>query len=54
MGVLDWLSDNAGALGLGGAGLAFAKEGYDKLGRVGQQAYDAYSGEGGLADELRG
>lgn len=50
----DWLSENAGALGLGGAGLAFAKEGYDRLGEVGQQAYDAYSGEGGLADELRG
>lgn len=43
-----------GSLGLGAAGLAFAKEGYDKLGRVGQQAYDAYTGEGGLADELRG
>ena len=43
-----------GSLGLGAAGLAFAKEGYDKLGKVGQQAYDAYSGEGGLADELRG
>ena len=55
MGALtDWLSDNAGALGLGGAGLAFAKQGYDRLGEVGQQAYDAYSGEGGLADELRG
>ena len=55
MGALtDWLSDNAGALGLGGAGLAFAKEGYDRLGEVGQQAYEAYTGEGGLADELRG
>ena len=55
MGALtDWLSDNAGALGLGGAGLAFAKQGYDRLGEVGEQAYDAYSGEGGLADELRG
>ena len=43
-----------GSLGLGAAGLAFAKEGYDRLGEVGQQAYDAYSGEGGLADELRG
>ena len=52
--VLEWLADNAGALGLGGAGLAFAKEGYDRLGEVGEQAYDAYSGEGGLADELRG
>ena len=50
----DWLSDNAGALGLGGAGLAFAKQGYDRLGEVGEQAYEAYSGEGGLADELRG
>ena len=52
--ITEWLSDNAGALGLGGAGLAFAKEGYDRLGEVGEQAYKAYSGEGGLADELRG
>lgn len=43
-----------GSLGLGAAGLAFAKQGYDRLGEVGEQAYDAYSGEGGLADELRG
>jgi hypothetical protein len=52
--ITDWLSDNAGALGIGGAGLAFAKEGYDRLGEVGEQAYDAYTGEGGLADKLRG
>ena len=50
----DWLSDNAGALGLGGAGLAFAKQGYDQLGKIGERSYDAYTGEGGLADELRG
>ena len=52
--VVDYAAKNAAPLALGTAGLAFAKEGYDKLGRVGQQAYDAYTGEGGLADELRG
>ena len=52
--LFDFIGDNAGALGLGAAGLAFAKQGYDRLGRVGEQAYDAYTGEGGLADELRG
>lgn len=52
-GVTEFLKENAGALGLGGAGLAFAKEGYDRLGKIGEQSYDAYSGPGGLADRLQ-
>jgi hypothetical protein len=53
-GPLDFITDNAGALALGTAGLAFAREGYNKLGEIGQQSYDAYSGPGGLADRLQG
>jgi hypothetical protein len=42
----------AAALGLGTAGLAFAKEAYDKVGKVGREAYETYSQPGGLADVL--
>ena len=39
--------------GLGAAaGLAFAKEGYDKIGAIGERAYDEFTGEGGLADVI--
>jgi len=39
--------------GLGtAAGLAFAKEGYDKVGEIGEQAYGEFTGDGGLADVL--
>jgi hypothetical protein len=42
----------AAAAGLGAAGLAFAKEAYDKVGEVGREAYETYSQPGGLADVL--
>ena len=48
------IKDNAGPLALGTAGLALTKEGYDKLGRTGQRAYEGYAGPGGLADRLTG
>ena len=48
------IKDNAGPLALGAAGLAMTKEGYDKLGRTGQRAYEGYAGPGGLADRLTG
>ena len=44
--------DNAAPLALGTAGLAFAKEAYDKVGEVGREAYETYSQPGGLADVL--
>jgi hypothetical protein len=64
-GVIDFLKDggkdavnyaakNAAPLALGTAGLAFAKQGYDQLGKIGERSYDAYTGAGGLADKLRG
>lgn len=40
----------AGALGLGAAGLALAREAYEETGAVGREAYEAYSQPGGLAD----
>ena len=55
------IADNAAPLALGSAGLLLAKEGYDKVGEVGQDAYEALSGyteDGkftpGLAQELQG
>ena len=44
--------DNAAPLALGTAGLAFAKEAYDKVGKGGREAYETYSQPGGLADVL--
>ena len=46
--------DNAGPLALGTLGLGLAKEGYDKLGRTGERAYESYAAPGGLADRLSG
>ena len=43
----DWI----GGLGAA-AGLGFAKVGYDKVGKIGERAYDQFTGEGGLADVL--
>ena len=40
----------AGAVGLGAAGLALAREAYEETGAVGREAYEAYSQPGGLAD----
>jgi hypothetical protein len=45
---LDYLLGGAGAA----AGLAFAKEGYEDIGKIGERAYDEFSGDGGLADVL--
>ena len=45
---------NAAAIGLGGAGLKFAYDAYKDLGEIGEDAYAAMSGEGGLADRLTG
>lgn len=60
----DWLIEllggaenaagNAGALGLGAAGLALAEKGYSDLGDVGERAFTELSGPGGLADRLSG
>ena len=46
--------NTAAALGLAGGGLALAKQGYDDLGQVGDDAFDYFSEEGGLADKLSG
>lgn len=40
-----------GLLG-GAAGADLAEKGYDRLGDIGQKAYDEFAGEGGLADKL--
>jgi len=60
-GILDSLGnagsaivDNAGPLALGAAGLGLAKEGYERLGRTGERAYESYAAPGGLADRLSG
>lgn len=57
----EWLSnllggaaDNAGALGLGAAGLAFAERGYSGLGDIGERAYEELSGPEGLAEDISG
>ena len=60
----DWLIEllggaenaaaNAGALGLGAAGLALAERGYSDLGDIGERAFTELSGPGGLADRLSG
>lgn len=42
-----------GLLGAG-AGALLAKEGYDRLGEIGEKAFDEFSGPGGLADRMRG
>jgi hypothetical protein len=58
----EWGKDTTGAA-LGAAGLAFAKEGYGDVGKIGKEAYEAMSGkfdaagnltQEGLAQELRG
>ena len=61
MAIPQWLKDlgtgvaeNAGPLALGTAGLLMAKEGYDKLGKTGERAYESYTAPGGLADRISG
>jgi len=46
--------NRAASLGLGATGLAFAKDAYDDIGKLGREAYEGLSGEEGLAQELRG
>lgn len=46
--------NSAAALGLGTAGLALAKKGYEDIGAIGQKAYGEFSGPGGLAERLQG
>jgi len=57
------VADNAGSLALGTAGLALAKQGYDRLGDIGDKGYERMSGTfsdtgelltPGLAQELQG
>ena len=48
------LVDNAGPLALGTLGLGLAKEGYERLGKTGERAYESYAAPGGLADRLSG
>jgi hypothetical protein len=45
---LDYLLGGAGVA----AGLAFAEKGYSDIGKIGERAYDEFSGDGGLADVL--
>ena len=54
--IQDFLSDNSGLLGLGGAGIgaALAYQGYEDLGDIGQQAYSELAGPDGLAQQLTG
>ena len=47
-------ANTAAALGLGTAGLALAERGYSDVGQIGERAFKALSGEGGLAQELQG
>ena len=47
-------ANSAAALGLGAGGLALAEKGYDDLGQVGADAFDYFSSEGGLADQMKG
>jgi hypothetical protein len=54
LGGADNAVGNAGALGLGAAGLALAEKGYSDLGDVGERAFSELSGPGGLADRLSG
>tara|TARA_R100001198_G_C5242503_1_gene220182 strand:- start:5051 stop:5920 length:870 start_codon:yes stop_codon:yes gene_type:complete len=54
LGGADNALGNAGALGLGAAGLALAEKGYSDLGDVGERAFTELSGPGGLADRLSG
>ncbi len=54
LGGADNAAGNAGALGLGAAGLALAEKGYSDLGDVGERAFTELSGPGGLADRLSG
>ena len=46
--------NRAASLGLGATGLAFAKDAYDDIGKLGREAYEGLAGEQGLAQELRG
>ena len=46
---LDELFGGSAAL----AGLLFAKKGYEDVGEIGERAYEAMSGAGGLADTLK-
>ena len=46
--------NRAASLGLGATGLAFAKDAYDDIGKLGREAYEGLAGEEGLAQELRG
>ena len=57
------VADNAGSLALGTAGLALVKQGYDRLGDIGDKGYERMSGTfsdtgelltPGLAQELQG
>jgi hypothetical protein len=54
--IRNFLGDNSGLLGLGGAGLgaALAYQGYENLGDIGQQAYSELAGPDGLAQQLTG
>lgn len=47
-------ASNAAALGLGTAGLALAKKGYEDVGQIGERAYGEFTGPDGLAQELSG
>ena len=47
-------AQTAAALGLGTAGLALAREGYEDVGAVGERAYGEFTGPGGLAEQLGG
>ncbi len=46
--------NRAASLGLGATGLAFAKDAYDDIGKLGREAYEGLAGKEGLAQELRG
>ena len=47
-------AQTAAALGLGTAGLALAREGYEDVGAIGERAYGEFTGPGGLAEQLGG
>jgi len=49
----DKWQENAARLGLGGLGASLALQSYEDIGGIGERAYGEFTGEGGLAEQLR-